>query len=485
MNTMKMIFLSFIVWTAWSLAAGSESTDARCSKYLVLDATVVQSTDNLKRMMHRPRRHPNNPIIVGSRPWEKWTAYVNGRAVLYDPESAEFKMWYLASLMDPKAHGGIQYKACFARSGDGIHWERPVLNQVAWPGAPDNNIIKWGENWMRRPNVILDPNDAHPQRRFKMTYVDVFDGKSAITKAHSPDGIHWKLNADGSPWFRRGHNANLLGWDPRIQNYVMYVRMSGMAQNTVGRSVSPDFVRWSEPDTVLRPRSDEPRKHFKGLAAFLYEGIYMGWLWVFQRGEREWLRADAELAISHDGVRWERPFAGTYFLSRGEPDAWDSHLAIPVAPVVHADKIWIYYWGENLPYGGKGSLQRLQEGWIKEGTRIQRAIGLATLRLDGFVSLRAGAGETGTLLTRPLLLRGDRLLVNAEVRGEMRVALRRPNGNEIAGYGLDECIPIRGDSLRHRVTWNESRDLGKYAGEQVQVHFCLKDADLYSFCWEE
>ena len=237
-------------------------------------------------------------------------------------------MWYMASHMEEGAPGGFRYKVAYAVSQDGAHWTKPNLGQVDWEGSRDNNLIPRGVNWMRRANVIKDLRDPDPRRRFKMTYVDVFDGQPAITKGYSADGIHWRLNGDGKPWFRRPHNGNLLGWDPRIRRYVFYVRMRA-AQNTVGRAVSADFVTWSEPETVMAPGPDEPDLHFKGLAAFLYEDLYLGWLWVFERGAKEFVAAAAELAVSRDGIHWSRPFPGSFVLERGEGPAWDSALSIP------------------------------------------------------------------------------------------------------------------------------------------------------------
>ena len=356
-------------------------------KQLFIDDFVVSSTQGVTRELRPLQRYSDNPVLVGDAPGERWSVSPNGRAVLFDEETDEFKMWYMTSQVDPKAHAGIQYKVSYAVSDNGYQWTKPNLGLVEWEGSRENNMLPWGTNWMRRANVIKDLRDPDPGRRFKMTYVDIFDGKSAVTKAYSPDGIHWLLNGDGKPWFRKPHNGNLLGWDPRIEKFVFYVRMPG-SPNSVGRATSPDFVTWSEAETVLEPDPDESQKHFKGLASFSYEGIYLGWLWVFEKSGKEWVRADSELAFSRDGIQWSRPFPGGFILSKGEPGSWDSELSIPVAPVVHDGKLWIYYWGENIPYGAE-SLRRIQEGWIEEGERKQRATGLAQLRLDGFVSLTA------------------------------------------------------------------------------------------------
>ena len=446
-------------------------------KQLFIDDHVVESTQGVTRRLNRLERHPGNPVLVGDRPWERWMISPNGRAALFDRETGEFKMWYMASHPEEGAPGGFRYKVGYAVSKDGTNWSKPNLGLVDWEGSRENNLIPRGVNWMRRANVIKDLRDPDPQRRFKMTYVDVFDGEAAITKGYSADGVHWRLNGDGKPWFRRPHNGNLLGWDPRIQRYVFYVRMRA-AQNTVGRAVSPDFVTWSDPETVMAPGPEEPDLHFKGLAAFLYEDLYLGWLWVFERGAKEFVAAAAELAVSRDGIHWDRPFPGSFVLERGEDPAWDSQLSIPVAPVVHDQRIWCYYWGENMPYTME-AIWKVKDGWVQDGRRMQRATGLATLRLDGFVALSA-KGD-GSVTTKLLETPGGRLTINAQVRGELRAEVLDENGKVIPGYGFQQCSPIRRDSLRHDVTWGSGADLVPRRKAGLRIRFHLQDTDLYAF----
>src|SRR5262249_17393742 len=116
-------------------------------KQLFLDDFVVGSVDGLSRKLHEPTRHPRNPLIVGDQPWERWVIGVNGRPVMYDDESHEFKMWYGSYLPEAASPTGIRYRVCYAVSKDGIHWDRPVLGQVEWPGTRGTNIIKGGNNW--------------------------------------------------------------------------------------------------------------------------------------------------------------------------------------------------------------------------------------------------------------------------------------------------------------------------------------------------
>jgi hypothetical protein len=123
-------------------------------KQLFVDDHVIDVTRDLTRSLHQPQRHPENPILVGDEPWEYWTAYPNGRAVIYDEEENCFKMWYLSALVDEEYAQNIHYRVLYAESEDGIHWEKPNLGLVEWEGSTDNNLLPWGENWMRRPTLL-------------------------------------------------------------------------------------------------------------------------------------------------------------------------------------------------------------------------------------------------------------------------------------------------------------------------------------------
>ena len=118
--------------------------------------------ENLTRVLHHPERYSGNPILTGTQDWEKWVIGVNGRSVIHDPDSQHFRMWYGGYLIDEGYPRGILFKVCYAVSPDGVHWRRPELGQVEWGGSRKNNILRWGQNWMRRPNVIEDPKDPDP-----------------------------------------------------------------------------------------------------------------------------------------------------------------------------------------------------------------------------------------------------------------------------------------------------------------------------------
>lgn len=452
------------------------------TKQLFIDDYVVASRRGLARKLHHPDRYPGNPVLAGNEPWEKWRASPDGHALIYDEEAQEFKLYYSTNIYDEHSATGDRYRIGYAVSKDGVHWIKPVLGQVAWGGSGKNNLLQWGQNWMRRGNVIKDLLDPDPNRRFKMTYGDVLSGRVAIVKAYSADGINWKLNGDGHPFYVDYQNHNLMGWDPGIRFYVLYVRIAS-EPSKIGRSLSRDFVTWSAPEPILAPDNDEGGRSFKGLAAFLYNDLYLGFIWVFDRINdtegKPLVVADAELAVSRNGYSWHRVSRDNYFMQRGAPGSWDWDAVLPIAPAIHNDTLWIYYAGWNMAYESKNFV-RAETGWIENGQRMQEATGLATLRLDGFVSLDAGA-QTGTLTTHLLQVPGGSLTVNAAVRGKLRVELLDQNNQSIAGYSTHDCISVHSDGLRQAIRWTSHPTLDELRGKAVKLRFLLQDGSLYAF----
>ena len=88
---------------------------------------------------------------------------------------------------------------------------------------------------------------------------------------------------------------------------------------------------------------------------------------------------------------------------------------------------------------------------------------MATLRLDGFVSMAGGKGP-GRLLTRPFVLEGRDLFVNAacEPGGQISIAMLDGDGKVLPGFGHTRCAPIDSDGIRQRVVWQEQATLSPF-----------------------
>ena len=85
------------------------------------------------------------------------------------------------------------------------------------------------------------------------------------------------------------------------------------------------------------------------------------------------------LATSRDGDAWDLQwiYASQPIVRRGGAGAFDKDLITPASTIVtHNDRHWLYYGGANERHGTP-----------KVVFPRKHAIGVATLRLDGFISL--------------------------------------------------------------------------------------------------
>lgn len=109
-----------------------------------------------------------------------------------------------------------------------------------------------------------------------------------------------------------------------------------------------------------------------------------------------------------------------------------------------------------------------------------------TLRIDGFVSIRAPLAG-GEVTTKPLVFQGNRLTMNfsTSAAGSVRVEIQDQTGKPIEGFALADCPEIYGDAIQREVQWNDGPDVGRLAGKPVRLRFVLKDADVYAFRFGE
>jgi hypothetical protein len=101
------------------------------------------------------------------------------------------------------------------------------------------------------------------------------------------------------------------------------------------------------------------------------------------------------------------------------------------------------------------------------------AIGLATLRRDGFASMEAGE-KPGELTTRLVKFRGKHLFVN--LIGELRVELL-----DEAGKLLATSKTVSGDTTKQRIEWTDRADLSALSGKPVRFRFHLTHGQLFAF----
>jgi hypothetical protein len=168
---------------------------------------------------------------------------------------------------------------------------------------------------------------------------------------------------------------------------------------------------------------------------------------------------------------WKLAAEQATFLPYGEfKKDWDWGQIYPHhPPLVVGDEIRFYYAGISGRH------------WSAEHKDTpDHAIGLATLRLDGFVSVETE--RKGTLTTRPIVFLGDTLVVNANAKGgSLTVEALDTRGRVIKRFGADDCVPITTDNIRHVVKWKGLKDCQLLQGRPIRLRFHLVHAKLYSF----
>ena len=199
---------------------------------------------------------------------------------------------------------------------------------------------------------------------------------------------------------------------------------------------------------------------------------------------------DTEIAWSRDGRQWQRSRERPRFIEWGAEGAFDSrwlNLSSSM-PIHHHGHLWFYYSGRAACH-------------VASTPHQYGAIGLATLRVDGFCSLFTGDtsyfSPPGKVLTRPMTWVDGELLVNADPRanleghprntgGRVRVEVRGEDHAPLAGFSFDECIAVERDTSQGHpfgaaVRWQGERTARQLAGQRIRLVFELDRAHLYSF----
>jgi hypothetical protein len=369
----------------------------------------------------------------------------------------------------------------YATSPDGIAWQKPTLNLVDFEGSTANNMVAPDMYNPEGFSVLHEPDDPDPARRYKAFYWDHGFGplvehegvmiygsgpKDGIHVAFSPDGIHWKPHAKNPVLSVYSDTGQVVLYDPAIQRYVAFGRF-GFGRK-VARTESKDFVTWTEPELVLEPdERDGPKTQFYGISVNLYEGVYIGVLWMFRIETRNIGQIDFQLCHSRDGKTWTRDPERTVFLPLGPTGAWDGgDMRGACRSVILPDEVRFYYAGSAADHGKGGE------------TKIGMDIGLATLRRDGWVSLDAGK-KRGNLVTRKFVYPGGRLHVNYQGDwGKAEYSIYEGNSkpdNVTEGS-------ISGDLLNG--TFSARRLSPELTGKTVRLRLTMRDAKLYSLWFE-
>ncbi|MFN0166111.1 MAG: hypothetical protein ACKV22_06740 [Bryobacteraceae bacterium] len=483
--------------------------DIGSRKELFVDDVLIEEMASLSKVVTRPEKFIDNPVLRPDRPWEPQLGEKNaygigaaGQAVLYDAEERLFKIWYLCSGPPGRSFW------CYATSPDGLRWEKPNLGIFDYQGSKKNNIAGvYGDP--QYFNFFKDPNESDPRKRYK-AMGEWENSPTANTHGgayvgYSADGLRW-TPYEGNPVIKHGPNLGdaptMLGWDPLRRKYVCYprpghpmapeIRGAGFHRHirSLGYSESDDFLHWTPTVPMLMPdRGDRVDFQYERFLAGVRGHFYFGLIPMRQSFDRTF---EIYALTSRDGFHWNWIDRHRPFIERGEVGAYDGGGITCSGPIFHDNRVWIYYNGTR--YKHRQSINN------RPGPNDQTTISLAMLPLDRFMALVAGP-HVGTLLTRPVQFSGSRLTIDMEGSvpvdlnraeagppkqrkrsfddAEVRVALFDQSGGPIEGFSLDRCEPLFESGVQ-TVIWTGA-DLSRLAGKLVRLRFEVRNAGLYSF----
>lgn len=457
---------------AWSLVSGAAPLQVGHRHQLFIDDYVIADRSGIELTLHQPVKFKGNPVLRGEHPWESGSVAIYGTA-LYDEQDELFKMWYRA--IDDTCY------ACYATSEDGIHWRKPVLNVKPHKGSTENNIVLGAvapKFYLDGFAVIKEPDEPDPEKRYKML---TYNGGRRFAAMVSPDGIRWS-----GPINPKEHDTGdvvSMYVDTGLDKYVALLKRRWVFEDDQGKqqkrrarliSFSDDFAHWTSPTWAIVPdEKDPPATHIYSHVAYMYEGLRIGYISMYREDTE---RVNVQLCYSRDGKKWRRYRKRIPFIDNGPEGAFDSaSLYANASGLIRGNgKLWIYYCGYSTDHAGR----QIGKGPPRHG------IGLAHLRIDGFVSADAGQ-QGGTLVTKPMVCAGDALHINAAASaGSIRAELLDSQSHPIKGYELSNCVPFTDDALDKRVQWKMPAG-ASLKGKTVRVRFSVANAQLYSFWWGE
>lgn len=479
---------------------------------LFVDNYIIEKLDKgAELILHHPE--PREIAIIHDKPWEGSGSGFHSVFKDGDIYRMYYSAWNFTIRPGRVTDDSHPYLLCYAESKDGVHFQKPNLNLVEFQGSKANNIVmvsgKLGEVYpdLGHPAVFRDENpDAAPDAKYKAIIRDYSpeSGLKGLLAFKSKDGIHWELMHNKAVVTDGAFDSqNLAFWDGARGVYRAYWRyMEEGPIRSIRTASSKNFIHWE--NQVNLSYFDAPQEqlytnvvkpYFRApylLFGFPVRYVERGWsqnMMDLPNSQKRLIRATAEgrfgtavteslFMASRDGTNFKRWEEG--FLKPGieRPGTWNygqQYIAWSIVPTKShlegaPDEISLY-----AVEGTWGTLE-------KDMNAVRRY----TLRMDGFVSVKAPMSG-GELITKPVIFDGSKLSLNFSTgaAGEIKVELQDESGKPITGFTLDDCDPVFGDTIERTVYWKKGEDVSHLKGKAIRLRFIMKDADIYSFKFEE
>ena len=426
---------------------------------LVDDYLVEELSGGAVQRLHRPVAR--EVVLVTDRPWEGNTsAYYT---IFQDGDL--YRMYYRGSHFDETSKAATHREVtCYAESRNGVDWKKPELGLFEFEGSKANNIV-WDGIGTHCFTPFKDANpDCAADARYKAVARGRPLGKKGLYIYKSSDAIHWTLLAD-EPAITTGafDSQNLAFWDPDRTLYVSYHRNFVNGVRAIMTCTSENFLEWTDP--VYLQYGDAPNQHLYTNAVMPYlRGPHIKVGFPTRYLPDQGSRVEPIFMTSRDGLVFKR---------------WNEALIPEDAPEDRDGNRSNYMTRGLLQLPGNDrelSVYATEAYYTGPDSRVRRF----SFRMDGFVSVH-GEAAADRLLTRPLIFKGDSLVLNFTTaeKGNLRVEVQGDDGKPLKGLALQYCLPLGGDQIEQTVRWRGG-SLEGLSGKPVRLLFELRGADLYS-----
>lgn len=486
--------------TGWPTSPAAAGAGVLKGTQFFLDDGLIERMSGLERRFHPAVKR--GVVKDNEMPWETSSG---GNYVQVFKEGDQWHMYYSGvywrrnrERTDGDTAQEYRCLVCYATSQDGLKWTRPIIGRIEAPTAAEGgwNGRQYGVGASRENNAVIEGQIStgyyDSRRQLGKPVILCVSGDFFMSD-------DWK---NFEPVGTRPPRRNIQGLlfneiDRRWEVYTQGVKGPEFPR-MIGRQLSPDLKTWtSEP--VIRPDEKDHRlptdyDEFMAMSVRREPGMTIGFITVFH-GDRThprycapggyaWRKGtcDVQLACTRDGKTWTRVADRKTWIPHGlEEHAYDRLVMLGSGGVRNADELWFYYeaWdGDHLTHDANGKV------FYPDGRLRVGRVALATIRLDGYVSLHAGDAE-GVLTTTPFTLGPAKLFVNASaVGGHIRVEVLDNADRPVDGFTAAECTPVSADNVHSAVTW-AGKTLGSLGGKVVRLRFLLNNCDLYTFSLEE
>jgi hypothetical protein len=297
----------------------------------------------------------------------------------------------------------------------------------------------------------------------------------------SQDGLHFEVEEE-TLWIQHhSDTGNPPIWNPWTEEFLIYCRPE-QSDRRVCVLTTTDFKTFTPPRVILQPDALDPvGREFYGLGPKRYEDIFVGLLSIYDSEPTEKAGCkfegtnEMQVAYSYNGYAWHRSFRETFI---GRTDAGS-----PMGGQVYAGLVGRT--SENrLMFAGMASWGDHGEDIQQIAAELKRQVWISCIyemRLDGFAYLRTRARQ-GLIRTKPVVPQGGDLTVNARMTpsGHLKVAVLDTNFNPLPNYTIGDAVPVTGDELFGKVSWQERKNLDELKGKSVILEVQIREGELYA-----